>query len=121
LCYYFGHLKTVYFAVPGEIEDLTLKPATHSIFVTWKNASSNSDSITNYTIECVNTVIEHRQTTSVAREEGWFFIENLDACVEYEVSVTAVNADDEGNKTVNCKVTTVTVGNCHTHIILLCL
>jgi hypothetical protein len=69
----------------------------------------------------VNTVSGVKDTGTVASEDYNFIIENLDACVEYVVSVTAVNADDVGDKTATRRVTTKATGNCHTHIILLYL
>jgi hypothetical protein len=121
LCYSFGHLNIVYFAGPGRVEDLSLRVSSITIFVNWKKPSSNSDSVTNYIIEWVNTVSGIKETGTVTSEEDFFFIENLDACVEYAVSVTAVDADGVGDKNVTGRVTTRTAGNYHTHIILLCL
>ena len=46
-------------------------------------------------------------------------IGDLDACVEYEVSVRAVNEKNESTDAVTSKTTTETVGNYHTQIILL--
>jgi hypothetical protein len=114
-------LNNVNFAVPGEVEDLSLYVGSHNIILIWKKPSSNSDCVTNYMIEWVNTVSGIKDSGTVTSEEDIFIIEDLDACVEYAVSVTARNADNVGDNTVTQQVTTKTVGNYHTHIILLCL
>jgi hypothetical protein len=118
LCYYFGHLNIVYFAVPGKVEELSLKPDLDNIEVNWKKPTSDSGCVTKYIIEWVNTVSGIKDTATVTSEEDTFIIEDLDACVQYAVSVRAVNADDKGAEAVTLKATT---GNYHTHIILLCL
>jgi hypothetical protein len=118
LCYNFGHLKTVYFAGPGGVEELFLNQSSHSIIVNWKKPSSNSDCVTNYIIKWENTLSGSSNTSSVSSEKDSFIIEHLDACVEYAVSVTAVSADDVGDKAMTLNAKT---GNYHTRIILLCL
>jgi hypothetical protein len=117
LCYYFGHLNIVYFAVPGQVGGLSLDPGSDNITVNWKKPTSNSACVTNYTIEWVSTVNGSESKNEVTSDE-FYTIEDLDACVEYAVSVTAVNADGDGAEAVTGKKTT---GMCHTHIILLCL
>jgi hypothetical protein len=118
LCYYFGHLNIVYFAVPGEVEELSLDPGSENITVNWKKPNSNSDCVTNYTIEWVSTVSGSESKNDVTSDE-FYTIEDLDACVQYAVSVTAVNADGDGAEAVSRKARTG--GNYDTHIILLCL
>jgi hypothetical protein len=118
LCYYFGHLIIFYFAVPGPVVGLSLNPGRNKITVKWGKPNSDSDCVMKYIIEWVNNLDGSKDTSSVSSGEDFFIIENLDACVEYAVSVTAVNANDEGAEAVTLKTTT---GNYHTHIILLCL
>jgi hypothetical protein len=48
-------------------------------------------------------------------------IGDLDACVEYEVSVRAVNEKNESTDAVTSKTTTETVGNSYAQIISLYL
>jgi hypothetical protein len=117
VCYYFGHLNIVYFAGPGQVEDLSLHASSQSITVLWKKPISNSDCITNYIIEWVNAVSGNKETVSVAREVEFFILEYLDACVEYEVSVTAVNADGVGDNTVTGTAKINSAGNYHKHIV----
>jgi hypothetical protein len=119
LCYYFGHLNIVYFAVPGKVEQLVLNPGSYRVIVDWKKPISNSDCVTKYNIEWVNNLSGSKDTGSVSSNKFSYTIPGLDACVVYEVSVTAVNADDKGAEAETAKVRTA--GNYHTHIILLCL
>jgi hypothetical protein len=98
-----------------------LNQGSHSIIVDWKKPSSNSDCVTKYIIEWVNNLSGSKDTSSVSSDEFSYTIKDLDACVEYAVSVTAVNADDKGAEAVTGKERTETAGNYHTHIILLCV
>jgi hypothetical protein len=50
-----------------------------------------------------------------------FVIEHLDVCVDYEVSIIAVNEKVDGTDPVTGNTKTETVDNYHIHIILLCL
>jgi hypothetical protein len=119
LCYYFGHLDIVYFAVPGLVEGLSLNPGSDNIIVKWEKPNSNSDCVMNYIIEWVNPLVSgSKDTSSVSSDEFSYTIKDLDACVAYAVSVRTVNADGDGAEAVTDKTTT---GNYHTHIILLCL
>jgi hypothetical protein len=120
LCYYFGHLNILYFAGPGPVVGLSFIGGLHSIILNWKKPTLNSDCVTNYIIEWVNTVSGIKGTATVTSEDT-FIIEDLDACVEYAVSVTARNVENVGDNTVPLEVTTKTAGNYHTHIISLCL
>jgi hypothetical protein len=122
LCYYFGHLNIVYFAVPGPVEELSLKPGSNNIEVNWKKPTSDSNCVANYIIEWVNPLVSGSEGSHTASSDEFSYnIEDLDACEEYEVSVTVVNVDGEGAEAVTRKATTETAGNYHTHIILLCL
>jgi hypothetical protein len=121
LCYYFGHLNIVYFAAPGKVEGLSLNPGSHNIIVNWEKPTLNSYCVTNYITEWVNTLSGSGGSQLVSSDQFSYTIENLDPCEEYAVSVRAVNADDQGAQAVTLKARTETAGNCHTHIILLCL
>jgi hypothetical protein len=108
----------VYFAVPGPVEELLLDPGSDNITVKWEKPTSNSDCVTNYVIHWVKALSESSGNRIALSEVYSFTIVDLDACEVYSVSVTAVNADNKGDGTVTG---TVTTGNYHTHIILLCL
>jgi hypothetical protein len=58
-----------------------------------------------------------QNTSTVSSEDNAFVIEDLDACVEYEVSVRAVNGKDNSTNAVTCKMTTATAVNYHVKII----
>jgi hypothetical protein len=119
LCYYFGHFNIVYFAGPGKVEDLVLKPGQKNIILDWKKPSSNGDCVTKYGIEWANKISGRKNTSSVSSDEFSekvpYTIEGLDACVEYAVSVTAVNANGDRAEAVTEEETTETAGNYHTH------
>jgi hypothetical protein len=116
LCYYFGHLHVVYFAVPGQVEELSLDPGSDCITVNWKKPISNGDCVTEYIIEWVNNLSGREGNITVSKDEFSYNITGLDACVEYEVSV---RADVVGAEAATAIETTQTAGNYHTHIISL--
>jgi hypothetical protein len=114
----------VYFAVPGEVEDLSLEPGSHNISVNWSKPTLNSYCVTQYVIYWSHTINGINDSSIVPSEEDFIhpvLIENLDACVEYEVSVRAENEENESKGAVTNNTTTETDGNCHEQIILLCL
>jgi hypothetical protein len=126
------HLKTnctftsviyyiVYFAVPGQVEDLTLIPFSHKISVNWKTPSINSNCVAQYVIKWVHTVSESKNSSSVSRDRNSFVIEDLDACVVYNVSVSAVNKENESEVAERHTGKTQTAGNYHAQIISSCL
>ena len=73
----------VYFAVPGQVQNLALKPGSHSISVNWKEPSINSYCVTHYVICWVRTEGGSNDTKTVFDKVDTFVIEHLDACVEY--------------------------------------
>jgi hypothetical protein len=113
----FGHLNIVYFAVPGKVEKLVLKPGSDRIVVEWI-PGSNSDCVRNYIIYWVKALSGSSGNTIGLSGGNSLTIEGLGACEEYNVSVRAVDAKGDGDDAVTDKTTT---GNYHTHIILLCL
>ena len=113
---------TVYFAVPGRVEDLSLIPGSHNISVNWKKPNLNSYCVTQYVIYWVHTLSGSKNSSIVSSEENFLVIEDLDACVGYEVSVTAVNEkNNDTSDPATCNTTTETAGNYHAQIILLYL
>ena len=111
----------VYFAVPGAVEDLTLEPGSHNISVNWKKPTLDRYCVKQYVIYWVHTKIGSKNSSIVSSEEDSVVIEDLFACVEYEVSVEAMNEKNESSDAVTGKNTTETVGNYHAQIILLYL
>ena len=111
----------VYFAVPGQVEDLTLTPYSHDVSVNWNKPILNSYCVTHYVIYWVHTLSGSKDSSIVSSGDNSFVIEDLVACVEYEVSVEAVNEEYESTVAVTRKTTTETVGNYPAQIILLYL
>jgi hypothetical protein len=111
----------VYFAVPSEVENLDLKPGSHNISVNWKEPRNNSYCVTHYDIYWIHIEGESSGTKTVYDKVDSFVIEDLDACVDYEVSLRALNEEDMSTGVVTGNTTTETAGNYHVHIILLCL
>jgi len=101
----------VYFAVPGEVEKLSLKPGSHNITVNWEKRSLGSYCVTQYVIYWEHALSGSKDSNIVSSEGDSFVIEDLDACVVYVVSVEAVNEKDESTDAVTRKTTTQTVGN----------
>jgi len=59
----------------------------------------------------LNILNGNKFSSAVSTEEDSCVIEDLDACVEYEVSVIAVNKEDNSINAVTCKMTTATAVN----------
>ena len=111
----------VYFAEPGQVENLTLTPSSHNIIVNWMKPILNSHCVTQYVIYWEHALSGSNDSRIVSSEYDSFVIEELDACVDYNVSVRAKNEKDESTDAVTGNITTETVGNYHVQIILLCL
>jgi 2-keto-3-deoxy-galactonokinase len=94
------------FAVPGPVEDLFLIPGSHSIFVNWKNPIINKFCVTEYVVQWAKLPNNFIKGNIVSKEEDSYVIEGLDAGVEYEVSVRAVNALGKGKDAVTCNTKT---------------
>jgi len=110
----------VYFAVPSQVEDLSLEPGSHNIIVTWNKPINNSYCVTQYVIYWENALSGSNVTSVVSSDENFYVIEDLDACAEYEVSVRAVNEANESTDAVTGKTRTERAGNYQAQIILLC-
>ena len=106
--------------MPSEVDDLNLTPYSRNISVNWKKPASYSYCAMHYVIHWVHAQSGSKDSSIVSSDIS-FVIGDLDACVEYEVSVIAVNEKNESADAVTSKTTTETVGNYHTQIILLYL
>ena len=104
--------------MPGKVEKLTLTPCSHNISVNWTKPILNSYCVTHYDVSWVHTSSESKDNMTVSSEEDSYVIEGLDACVKYEVSVRAMNEDDESTDAETGNTRTETDGNYHTQIIL---
>lgn len=77
-----------------------MKQISHNLTVEWLKPSVNKYCVKNYYIEWKDTA----DNTSNTRQEtinDSYDIQNLSACVEYEVSVSAVNFQNNISKPVN--------------------
>jgi hypothetical protein len=97
------------FTVPGQVVDLDLKPSPHSVSLEWKKPSNNGDCVTHYSVSWRHTGSGNTGSNNITKEEHSFVIGSLDACVLYEISVSAVNKNNESNVTA-VSVTTNTDG-----------
>jgi hypothetical protein len=97
--------------VPGHVEELTLTPFSHNISVNWKQPISDSYCVMQYVIYWVHALNGNNDSSIVEREEYSYVIGGLDACVEYKVSVRAVNEENDCSDAATTNTTTGTVGN----------
>jgi hypothetical protein len=96
--------------VSNEVRVLYLNPGSHNIRVNWKKPNENTYCVTQYAIIWVNLLNGNNESSIVTSEEDSFVIGNLADCVEYEVSVRAVNDKNESSVAVSGSTTTHTVG-----------
>jgi hypothetical protein len=97
------------FTVPGQVVDLTLLPSSHGVILGWKKPSSNGDCVTHYAISWRHSGNGNTNSSKTVKDEYSVVIGSLDACVEYEISVRAVNERNESTTTV-VNMTTETDG-----------
>jgi hypothetical protein len=67
--------------------------------MSWKKPSYNGECVTRYDISWGETGSEQSCGTYSTKKDYSFAIESLDACVQYHISVRAVNGKDESNIT----------------------
>jgi hypothetical protein len=111
----------VYFAVPGLVGNLSLEAGSHSIIVNWNKPIDDSYCVKEYIIYWEHTQSGNNYTKTVQSDENSCVIEDLIACVEYAVSVKAMNDKDEKTDAVTCNTKTDSVGNYYAQVILLYL
>jgi hypothetical protein len=97
----------LHFTVPGQVVNLTLVPSAHNVTVVWKKPSYNGECVTHYDISWGEAGSEQSGGTNTTKEEYSFTIESLDACVEYDISVSAVNRKDESNANTVSAITEI--------------
>jgi hypothetical protein len=93
-----------------------LTPSSHNITVYWKEPILNNYCVTKYVINWKHAVSQSSNHSIVSHEEDFFVIEDVDACVDYNVSVSAQNKKDESTGAVTENMATEAVGNYHTQI-----
>jgi hypothetical protein len=110
MVYFFSSVYiSLCFTVPGQVVDLDLKPSPHSVSLEWKKPSNNGDCVTHYTVSWRHTGSGNTGSNNTTKEEYSFVIGSLDACVLYEISVSAVNENNKSNVAA-VNVTTETDG-----------
>ena len=77
----------------------------------WKKPSLNTFCVSHYIIYWDHTENRSNDSSTVSNEDNFFVIEHLGACVEYEVSVRAVNEKNGGKVSVTYSTRTGTAGN----------
>jgi hypothetical protein len=107
--FFYSVYNILCFTVPGPVVDLDLKPSPHNVSLEWKKPSSDGDCVTRYVISWRHTGSENTNSTDIGKEESSYVIGDLAACVQYEISVSAVNENNERNITAVNR-TTETVG-----------
>lgn len=94
---------------PGKIKSLNVTEDSHKITLNWTRPSGNDDCDISYGIDWRRAITnESRNHTDT--EEEFCVIEGLDACVMYEVSVTAMIAKNLSSEAEVKNVTTLPDG-----------
>ena len=97
-----------------------MTPFSHNISVNWKKPTVNDTyCVTQYVIYWVHNISGGIDSRIVGSEVDSFVIEDLDACVDYEVSVRAVNENNESADAVTNNTRTETLGNYQAQIMLI--
>lgn len=95
--------------MPGEVENLLVELTSHNLTVTWEKPSVNTYCVKNYYVEWKDTADNSTNSRQEISSE-FHKIQNLSACVEYEVSVSAMNFQNEMSKRVSKTNTTSAEG-----------
>lgn len=95
--------------MPGKVENLTWTSSLNNFNLTWKKPSNNSNCVKHYVISWKHNISGNSASKNSSIKEPFCVIVDLDACVEYEVSVRAVNEKDESTVAVT-NATTETDG-----------
>lgn len=86
--------------VPGEVENLLVEQASHNLTVTWSKPSINKYCVKNYYVEWKDPA-DNTSSTGKETDTEIYDIQGLSACMEYEVSVRAVNLENSMSTPVN--------------------
>jgi hypothetical protein len=97
------------FTGPEKVENLNVTEDSHTITLNWTKPSKNDSCIKHYVIEWKATIYESSSNNSKTTEE-FFVIEGLEACVNYEVSVSAMDNNYTTSEPEFRTVTTLTDG-----------
>ena len=103
---------TLHFIGTGNNMNLTLEPDTNSINVSWINPYEEENCNVNYTIMWKDFTDESRNGSDFT-ENNNYVIDSLEACVTFEVSVSALCVDSGESETETANVTTLADGKWH--------
>lgn len=103
---------TLHFIVTGEIANLTAVPGTHSIELHWIYSREDENCTVSYAIAWKDFTDESRNGSNVT-EDNLYVIDSLEACVTYEVSVSALYVNGNESEAAFTNATTLPVGKWH--------
>jgi hypothetical protein len=92
--------------------NLTVGPDTHSINASWINPCEEDNCTVIYTITWKDFADESRNGNE-STTNNTYVIENLEACVKFEVSVSVLCVNSSEPETESKNVTTLADGKCH--------
>jgi hypothetical protein len=98
------------FTGPEKVENLYVTEDSHGLTLNWTKSNESDACIKHYVIEWKATVYENSSRGCNITKEESYIIEGLEACVNYEVSVTAVSSNDNISEPEVRNVTTLTDG-----------
>jgi hypothetical protein len=100
------------FLVPGKVVNLTVEPNSNSISLSWINPYEEENCSVSYTIAWKG-ITDASSNGSYVTEDNSFIIGSLEACVTFEVSVSALCVNCSESETEIINVTTLAAGKLH--------
>jgi hypothetical protein len=97
--------------VPGQVEELSVTPGLQIIKLNWEEPTLYNYCVSHYVIDWVQVENGNNDSIIVSGEKNSFVIRDLKACVEYEVSVKAMNVNGESSGAVTRYMETESNGN----------
>jgi hypothetical protein len=101
---------TCMFTGPKKVESLLVTEDSHDLTLNWTKPSESDACIEYFVIEWKSIAYKNSSEGSSNTTEEFFVIEDLEACVDYEVSVTAVDKNKNNSEPEVRNVTTLTDG-----------
>jgi hypothetical protein len=105
----------VSFTAAGPVRGLIITPGVHKIAVNWKKPDINSYCVTHYNVSWKYVLNGIEKYKFVSLKNDYFVIDDIEACLDYEVGVAAVNEDLDFRYTKLRSTTTQTDGNYQTY------
>jgi hypothetical protein len=98
------------FTGPKKVENLSVTEDSHDLILNWTKPSESDACIERFVIEWKPIVYENSSKSSNITTEEFFVIEGLEACVDYEVFVMAMDKNNNISEPEVRNVTTLTDG-----------